>query len=291
VTTPGALTLCRPSERPSMIWEQGDYAEFYWSLPRARRRGDEDRLAGLFTRAAKVPKLAEALGWAEAHDVKYYIDMKMADLACYTPGTGVVGIGRRSFLIPSRAVEAISHETRHAFQDLHGLLPSAGQDFLSSWITEAAVEADAGAFGFAAGREDNRVHHPLLSAVRQEKPLWTAFTRWYASALPKDYGPAKAELYAARLGLLPRAPGSAFQTEFVQEQDIPPRSDTLLTPEARITALNRDFSGRPWFNAAAAPGFIREITDPARAARFFGRGEPSDLVRRILETENKGPRP
>lgn len=285
-------------------WDQSDFETFRSGLPQRRLAADESRLNDLFNYAASVPELKRALCWAKAHGVRFMVDHSTNANGYYSFGTGVVAIAERLTAAPRHytAVGTLVHEIRHAWQDYHGMLPTADTEFTASFIRTGLMEADASAHGDLA-RDQFRVRqagqHVGSSAgdlADEEAALWKRFHDWYRSANPLCYGTQVMAFAAQRLGIKAAAPQD-FGQEFRPKDCFKPGPGIEYTRDEQLRRLGKGFDGGNYFNRADRHELYAEILSPGLAMQFFGHAScPSKLAlevwrRGLKDKQGKAPAP
>lgn len=277
----------RDLKKTETRWDQSGFAALKatWSAERIKK--DKTRLKSIFNMAAHSPTLKQALAWAEAHGVQFFVDHQSVNCGgYYTPGTGVVAIADRYTSASSiaYAVQVITHEIRHAWQDYHGLCPTdfpgpvTTPDFAAYFIQLSLIEADATAFGKRAEGEFlaaklKKENIPLSlcfqAALADEKADlrkkfldWSSTpktTRYYGDAASKHYGRA-AGIYK---GLQPPR-----NLEFISEA-LPLGPGPDITDSQRLLELGKTFSG--WNYLAKFPKdiLLKKILSPSMALSFY----------------------
>ena len=272
-------------KKPETRWDQSGFEALKATWPSARVKKDKTRLKEIFNRASHSPTLKQALEWAQAHGVQFFVDRRAVNCGgYYTPGTGVVALTEKTTNSPSFAVQALTHEIRHAWQDYHGLCPTdfpgpvTTPDFAAYFIQLALIEADATAFGkraedeFLAARltkENIPLSRCFQAALADEKAdLGKKFLNW--SSTPKTtryYGDAASKHYGRAAGIYTGAQ-PARDLEFTTE--IPPLGPGPdITDSQRLLALGKTFSG--WNYLAGLPRdiLLKKILSPSWAMSFY----------------------
>jgi hypothetical protein len=286
---PPAVTAHRHGGEKPTHWNRFDFDSWQEQLPAARRDEDQKSLAGIFNRAADVPALREALDWARAHDIRFFIDHTTRAGGYYTVGTGVVAIARTSLADPAFAAAAAVHEIRHAWQDYYGMIPTSGETLAGYFTRLSAIEADATAHEKLAEKQyrawaraeaarknldavpqlvvDEKRRPALLKAYRSwdekarkeleavRRPaaaaeLWESFKGWYRSRAGL-YGSNARRHLGKRLGI-PGVQAPDFQGEYQPYENLPfPLAQGLdVADEQQLRRLGKGFRGGNYFDAA-----------------------------------------
>jgi hypothetical protein len=276
-------------------WDQSDFEAFRNRLPQRRLADDESRLNELFNYAASVPELKRALCWAKAHGVRFMVDHSTNAYGYYSWGTGIVAIAENltGALWRHTAVGTLVHEIRHAWQDYHGMLPTADAEFSASFIKTGLMEADASAHGDLARdqfclRQNGQFAGSLAKELADEEAaLWKRFHDWYRSANPISYGTQVMAFAAQRLGIKAAVPHD-FRQEFRPKDCFKPGPGIEYTRDEQLRRLGKGFDGRNYFNKADRRELYAEILSPSLAMQFFGHASrPSKLAQEVWRRELK----
>lgn len=127
------------------FWQQG--------MDRDRIAADNEALRTLFAHTEESATFKAAMDWARAHRVRVIVDHTTTAKGYYTPKTGVVAIAAHTLKVHGDAINTLTHEIRHAWQDYHGLIPSGQSRFETQFGAIAMIEADAFAHGDLAEAE------------------------------------------------------------------------------------------------------------------------------------------
>lgn len=214
----------------SKLWSC-DRARFLVAQSSAVRAAQADLLGQLFKEAEKSPTAMAALAWARKNDVAFAVDWQCEANGYYWAGSGLVVISGNMLEEGrlTKAVGTLTHEIRHCWQDMYGMISDPTARFDESFIRTALIEADAYAHGEMA-EEEARLHHNRwilsrdmqrasgqacvfaktieASCERQEKELadpkqylWDRFAEWFDSSKSQGYGEMTAEELAYKLKL------------------------------------------------------------------------------------------
>lgn len=263
-----------------IVWDQKDFEKLMDSLSPERKEADQKSLTALFNKAAKSPTLKAEIEWAHQHGIKFFVDRTSQGVGgYYMEGTGVVSIAEQHIDL-SFGIEVLAHEIRHAWQDYNGLLPDmTEQDFLSYYTLVTLAEADATAFQKAAIFE-------YYTDVSRTNALWDGFSGWYSSYNAASYGDTAAKQYAKKIDIkdAPPPPDRKFEFNYAAS---PVRREEDLSLKQVIPLLNKDFSGKEWFNTAAASRLFEKVLDRTAAAKFYQiyMDEPVQLVQEICKKQ------
>jgi hypothetical protein len=272
-------------KKPEVLWHQKNF-EFIkskWSPERSET--DEKRLKDIFRQAAQVPVLKEALEWAEMHGVRYFIDRSCVGIGgYYTPGTGVVAIAEVHTRSELDFIRTIVHETRHAWQDYHGLLQARTLNFSEYFIKISLAEADAYAFERRAVDEFKMaelkgLYHPrdvryALSVhegwpCSEEYYLRAMFLEWFSSPRPKSYGDTASknygQIFGVYSGVMPERNSEHKSTLCVEA--IGPGLD--ITDSQDILKLGKTFSGKNYLAKLPRDILLKKILRPGLAMSFY----------------------
>lgn len=151
-----------------------DFTARRGAFDRAREKGE---LQPVFNRAARGTALKNALDWAVENHVKVAVDYNTTENAAgyYAFSGGVCVLARALW---ADTANTLTHEIRHAWQDMQGLLPVGTPDsFAEGYIRTALVEADAYAWGRLAQHEF--CEGPFYDAGARIRLLQDSFAAWY----------------------------------------------------------------------------------------------------------------
>ena len=264
-------------------WQRGEFDRLQETRGDAKRTLEQELLREVMHLARHSKTAQAALAWAQAHDIKFMIDFDTTAGGYYTRQTGVVAIshaaaaGKHGMFY---AVEVLTHEIRHAWQDHYGLLPNIynyrGADLGRVTIQQALYEADAYAHGkLAAAQCMGEVGSPL-------NYLRYHFQSWYAGNFSDLYGVKQREYQGAMVG--------------IQECTVPNNRTELkgsFLAEARaginpwrredIEKLGKSFADVNYLSSWKHDSLWRRILSPSAATRQFadfGRaGKLAEAVR------------
>jgi hypothetical protein len=264
-------------------WDQRGFeqAKSGWSSERIEK--DKKCLKKAFNQAAQVPVLKQALAWAEAHGVKFVIDRTCVNVGgYYTSGSGVVAIAEKHTRSMQDFVRIIVHETRHAWQDHHGLLKREPYNFAGYFIKNSLIEADAFAFERRAAdefeivrlkrlRKDNerRQSIPILQArlANQEGYLAEKFLEWFSSDRTSLYGDAASKHCGLIAGVY-RGVMPEYGCELrLRTSALGPGLD--LSNSQNILKLGKTFSGRNYLARLPHEVLSKKIMSPTLANSFY----------------------
>ncbi len=283
-----------------------------WRAARSEERAiwDDERLLALRAAMRESKTASAALDWADRHGIELIVDHSVRAGGYYWPGTGVVAVSARqlgsdSFL--ATAVNTLTHEIRHAWQDYHGLIycPTNDEGATSPLGRDLAIEglfeADATVNGRLAEAEYkyNRTQQrvDMLRGLQKEQPergrgellkifeksaraeqresnasesaLWKTFSAWYA-AWGGAYGRPRRSEYAHALGLAPAANDHGFEYRR-------PDGCALMAPpdfsrREVLDQLGRSFAGVNYLHSTQARDTVaRLLLSPGAAERYFPR--------------------
>lgn len=273
-------------QAPRVQWEQTHYEELMASHSVRRQRRDEKTLRKVFAAAVDCPILAEALEWATAHGIKFYVDRTGKDMGgYYTNGTGVVALLPK---LSADKVGTIVHEIRHAWQDYHGFLPAGYEKSFADYaMNDALIEADAAAHGLVA-KEQMDLHKPLkrlwrkLFAPRKltvdvAATLEDGFLAWFATpATTRYYGRLYSETHGELLDVY-TGKGSKGRAEF--NPDLTSlQCDGIDTGNLQdVRRLGKSFSGGSNYLAHLHPDVLpKDILRPSLVYNFWGAARRKD---------------
>jgi hypothetical protein len=282
---------------PAARWNRGCLAEWRAGLSEERRAADQKRLSEIFQLAAKVPQLKEALDWANSHGIEFIVDRQTRVSGYYIRGTGVVAISAGALKDPGWAVGTVVHETRHAWQDWHGMLLRKIGRFSDYFFSNVLTEADADAYGerarrqYALRQKQEKLVKNLLGvrparwfAARYDKQieasqrdtgiLWGAFKEWFSRGSAASYGLRAMKFLAEEFGI----PGYKSDDSNAEFKPFGDKGAPRVGPEIdfmnreKLRQLGRGFSGnRNYFNGAAKRSYLESVFRPAMAERFYSR--------------------
>ncbi|MCE9508044.1 MAG: hypothetical protein K8R48_07005 [Alphaproteobacteria bacterium] len=276
------MTAC-DLKKIKVRWDQSGFerAKSGWSSERIEK--DEKSLKEAFNQASRVPVLKEALAWAQAHGVKFFIDRTCVNVGgYYTPGSGVVAIAEKHTHFMQDFVRIIVHETRHAWQDHHGLLKRSPHNFAGYFIKNSLIEADAYAFEKRAEDEcrlanlkRQRADHQVLKSLfalqenlaDKESYLAGRFLEWFSSDRPKFYGDA-ASKHCGRFTGVYQGVMPENNTE-LRLFTFPLGSGIDITDTQRVLELGKAFSGRNYLAGLPHEVLSKKILSPTLAMSFY----------------------
>ncbi len=283
---------------PETRWNRGCLQEWRAGLSEERKAADQKLLSDIFNLAAKVPQLKEALDWANAHDIEFIIDRQTRASGYYSRGTGIVALSAKALEEdPGWGVGTVVHETRHAWQDWHGMLLRKIGRFSDYFFSNVLTEADADAYGQRA-RHQYRLREKQEKLVKnlfgirpvkwfaarydrqieasQNDPgiLWIAFKDWFSRGSAISYGKRAMKYLAEEFGIPGyKADDSNVEFKAFGNADAP-RTGTEIDfrSKEKLHQLGRDFSGnRNYFSGAAKRRYIESVFRPAMAERFYSK--------------------
>lgn len=272
------LTLDTLRDRESAMWQRPQVRAWLNTLPAERLAADQAAIDGVLERAKKSPTAMRALEWARAHDIGIILDRQARGAgAYYLPGAGVAAIlpaylGRTDYF----DVVSLVHEIRHAWQDLHGLLPSWKQDrfmaqgnVVSSILQSAVLEADAHAHDRAVMRE-------CKGGTTTVDNLRADFANWYA-VKGGFYTGLERDKHAAVLQV-----GTASYPDFnieVQPQEVLLRRIGVQSERGEdIVRLGKSFNGKNYLAGWFGDAIGRRLHATDTVVRAFNAASPRDGV-------------
>ncbi len=285
----------RKAPKPEVRWNQSSFEALRATWSAERIVEDEKRLKEIFDLAAEVPLLAQALDWANSHDVRFFIDRTAVDCgAYYSRNTGVLAITEKTAQNIKQntkyAVEAITHEIRHAWQDYYGLANSASfGSFSESFIKTALFEADAGAFGKRAAdqysaavlrKQGAEISDALQTSLANESAdLMEKFLSWFSKPSYLQYYGTRASKSFGRIW-------GVFRTNDTKPNESPPDrgpeigsgtglGDGINTANIQdVLRLGKGFSGTHNYLVALPPDTLpKKILRPSLANIFWGAAD------------------
>ncbi len=282
-------------------WDKTALNRFEDGLDAKRRREDRRALQHLFNEVAKSAEGRAALEWARTHNISYIVDRETDAYGYYWTRTGTVAIAA-AVLTEETAAKAVSvfvHETRHAWQDYYGMLPTQGTSFADIYTKIALLEADAEAHGDYAMREYTlqvvidslqpgapaaKHYQQALDELPQRKAeiIWDNVKGWYGSWRAESYGRGAAHKIASNFGIPNIEPDDPFM-EFKPYKDgqLPPQNGLDFTRPEQLRRLGKSFSGKNYFDLADRHT-LTGMLSPGLAARFFDAAKaPIELVTEI----------
>lgn len=314
------MTARKPAPKSKKVfsaWEREAFDAFKAGLSPARVARDEKLLADVFNMAAGVPILKEALDWARENDIAFIVDETTTGaLGYYNVGTGVValGLGGLSRRYKSEVAGTLVHELRHAWQDVQGMIPTAGHGFAEYYTKVALIEADAEAHGELARRQA-RIHerqqdlenyeaaNPVVAqrlavvvekaraeAAQNPQPLWGFFKNWFSSWRAASYGDTAAKHWGVKMGV-PGVTKKNYRFEYkpYEGKKAPVLEGIDFSRPEQLRRMGKGFSGascKNYFNNAAKDDLSRRILSPDLATRFYDRAQkPTPLVRELRRRE------
>lgn len=286
-----------------------------WRAARDPDRAVADEEAILQLRAAmrESKTAAAALDWADRHGIEIIVDHSVKAGGYYWPGTGVVAVSARQLGYGgylSGAVNTLTHEIRHAWQDYYGLIycPTNEEGATSPLGRDLAIEglfeADATANGKLAEAEYKYKHTServaMLRGLQKDQPergraellkifeksareearlcddavknLWKSFSGWYGM-WAFAYGRHRRAEYAHALGLAEAASDHGFEYRR-------PEGCALMAPpdfsrREVLDQLGRSFAGVNYLQSEKVRDTVaRFLLSPGTAERYFARIRP-----------------
>lgn len=278
-------------------WILDDFKKFEKSRPARERRESAALLARAFSNCRSIDAFDQALAWAAANNIRFFIDFTCTSAnGYYLGGHGVVGIAARlarfSDTDPSGIAATVTHEIRHAWQDAHGLVCNLATDFTSYYIKRALMEADAYAMGeLARAQSLLKVHarhvpdrdSPAYEYLQEQTEkltdgvksfLWQKFQSWYGggSRLKTCYGEAYIQYLGHRIGLdgYGEMPFSD-DMQFLPEETATPGIGLQHIEDILPLGHMFDGGGNYIATAGARDILLKEYTSPTRALSMFNR--------------------
>jgi hypothetical protein len=289
------------NDKQKPTWDQTEFEKFRASWSPARAAADAALLADIFRLAEKSPLVAEELAWAKENGVQFFIDHNLpADVGgYYMPGMGVLAIGAKALEDPVKAVTAIAHELRHAWQDAQGLFNTFSYNYTEHALKNALIEADAQAFGWRAEDQFNGVAIADEAAGLREK-----FLMWFKSEAPQKYGVADVQSYLQNYGLATTISIAQLETgapatgdEFNAAAE-PLGEGVDITNMNDVAKLGATFLGAANYMADLPPKTLSDLLRPELADTFWGaandeeRKKTAQLQKAYLKImSSKGPQP
>lgn len=275
-------------KKQQKIWQQQTFDEFYRGLPLHRRAADEEKLAAIFSHAAAIPTFRDALNWAMANKVKFFIDRKTTARGYYTRGAGVVALAHDQAGDIAAAAGVLTHEIRHAWQDKRHMIPSSARSFAEYFIKISLCEADATAFEKTAEAEA-RASWPdkpvYLSAKDKTQKMWGHFQDWYHGPENRaaKYGDVKAAVYGFKYSL-PGGRIDKFNCEYKSAPLVIDRGiDVDTVPGALRLGKGFDKNENYLYAHADRDLFAKEYLSPGHAMTYFNglAAKPDKLAARV----------
>lgn len=304
----GRLERAAAIGRVKARWQRHDYNAFQRRLKPSRLEKDRAALEKAFAFADDVPVFKEALDWAREHGIEFFVDRTCSRYvgAYYTPGIGAVGVNHRVLNNPQLMAIYLTHEIRHGFQDVHGLLGhSMKPNFAGEAIRTALIEADAMAFETLAAHQAARAvlkkrqaekGLPPDLAIRlkriekycadEKADLWRGFGSWFQGQRVFFYSDAIARREAAMLGMKSDKPvDHKYEFRVFSASPCDPLPD--IADDAQFQKLGKTFSGDNYLNDAKRRDFVLQtVNNPSLARSFWRAGaKPSKLVSDLRKTE------
>jgi len=307
----GRLAKAAAVGRVRARWNKSDFRRFQNGLTQRRRDKDAKALAKVFAEAENIPVFKEALDWARANGIEFFVDRTCTKYvgAYYTGGTGVIGINQRVMDKPALAAIFLTHEIRHAWQDTQGLLGhSLKPDFAQEAIRTALIEADAMAFEMLAAHQSARATLkkreagsglPKDLAIRLKRiekylenenaDLWRGFKGWFESPRARIYSDGIAQRMGAMLGMAEAKPKDKKYEFKPTSQPPPPHAPIDITQDADYQKLGKTFAGGSYLNDAARREFVLRTANSPAEARSYWRGgaQQSKIVKDLRRRELK----
>lgn len=231
-------------QKPQKKWDQTAFEKLKATWSPERITEDAKTLKEIFNLAAHSPLMAEALEWAWQHDVKFFIDHQATNIGgYYAEGTGVLAVTENMLKNPASAVNVITHEIRHAWQDYHGInapdfvIVADNPDFTRHFIRYALAEADGKAFGELAGRQYKGTQLQDENSYLQE-----GFLSWFSSNWTKRfYGDWASKFYGQYYGVY-KGDLPVEHLEF--RSNVPPIGSGINIDNVKdVLRLGENFSG------------------------------------------------
>ena len=272
------ITLQHLRDNDGTMWQRPQVRAWLATVSDERMAADQAEIEKVLERAKRSPTAMRAIEWAKAHNIGIILDRQAQGAgAYYLPGAGVAAIlpaylGSKDYF----DVVSLVHEIRHAWQDLHGLLPSwkqdrfmAGGNVVSSILQSAVLEADAHAHDRAVLRE-------CMGGTTSVDNLRADFANWYATK-GRFYTHLERDKHAAVLGV-----GTASYPDFnieVQPQETVLRRVGVLADRGEdIVRLGKSFSGQNYLAGWFSDAVERNLHAPDRVLRAFNGAAPRDGV-------------
>lgn len=265
-------------------YDQAAFRAFQDRLDADRVAQDDKNLRAVFDMAANNRTFAGALHWAQSHDVKFMVDHTSVGVGGYYVLTdGVVAASKNSMLYMPSAVEIITHEIRHAWQDYYGLIPSTVRNVSEYFIKLSLIEADAHAHQCVAAEEIRLESYRKrnlgsmaghITAIEQDiqngESLRLHFENWYAVGEGKTtfYGNTISKRLGAQLGLADVVPVD-HHYEFRSNKGAGKKGIEIATL-AQVRALGKSFNGVNYLNRMRNDTLLRKMLNPSLAMTFFG---------------------
>lgn len=291
-------------------WRRADFHNHQKRKSPQRLEKDRVALEKVFAEAENIPLFKEALDWAREHGIEFFVDRRCTKHvgAFYAGGRGIIGINHRVLQNPQLAAVYLTHEIRHAWQDVHGLLEHSRKlDYVEQAVRTALIEADAMAFETVAMHQSARATLkkraaetglPKDLAVRlkriekylenEKDDLWRGFRGWFYSPRPYFYGGSVLQREAAAFGIKGAKPED-HKYEFKPTITIHPRRGPIdITDEADYQKLGTTFSGANYLNNPERREFVqRKVSSPAEARSYWSGNKPLQMASDVRKRELK----
>jgi hypothetical protein len=296
--------------RVKQNWRRADFHNHQKRKSPQRLEKDRAALEKVFAEAENIPIFKEALAWAREHGIEFFVDRTCTKQvgAYYMGGRGIIGINQRVLQNPQLAAVYLTHEIRHAWQDVHGIMAHSQKlDYVEQAVRTALIEADAMAFETVAAHQSARATLkkreaeqglPKDLAIRlkriekylesEKDDLWRGFRGWFHSPRPYFYGNAVAQRQAEAFGIK-GARAEDHKYEFKPTLSVYPRRGPIdATDDADYRKLGTAFSGTNYLNDAQRREFVqRTVISPAQARSFWSGNKPLKLLGDIRKRELK----
>jgi hypothetical protein len=258
------------TEKTKVRWKR-HLDEWKAGLPAERLAEDEKRLKDIFALAAQVPLLAEALDWAQKHDIQFIIDRTGDPGGYYIVGTGVVALAQNRYWNNS-AVNTLVHEIRHAWQDYHQMIPTVGSSFQQYYTNISFIEADAMAHGNLAEEQYRASQRQQTLLINQDQHLSASFMAWYThTSRLKLYGEKAAEEFGSRLSVPGvTAPDHHLEYDPYACKPVPQVTGLDISSAEDLCRLGKGFNGGNYFPAIARDFLQKKVLSSSLALSFYG---------------------
>lgn len=250
-------------------------------------------LKKIFQNCRGIPAFDEAVSWALANNIRFFIDFECTSaIAYYTSEHGVIGLShglvQQSVRDAGEVAGHVTHEIRHAWQDAQGLIQNYTVDFSGFYIRQALIEADANAWGelaraqsrlklrqaftFAAGsaaERDMAERERLLLGTGIAETLWHSFKDWYVKPhIKRTYGDIYANYLGHAMGLPDfRHPHADSQFKGERSEPVP---GIVLDRIEDVLPLGKMFNGGNYLAEAQSRDLIlRRYLSPTHALCMF----------------------
>jgi len=275
--------------KPDFRWDQTEFEKLKATWSPERIAADERRLKEIFALAAHSPTMKQALDWAHDHGIKFFIDRQAVNCGGYYQwNSGVFAITDQYAYPSAYAVNAITHELRHAWQDYNGFLaydlsPDGKMSFTAEFINTALTEADATAFGglaeaeYIAAKTQREITTPSDISLRRH------FLDWFnSSRTPYFYGDYRSKHLGRKWGIYDgQLPTHKF--EFERANNYARQTGININNINDVIQLGVNFSGTGNYLAELPPDILpKKILRPSLADTFWGT---ANVGQRKLTTE------